>query len=132
MADLIRLEVVTPEKEVFSAMVESFVFPSVMGNTGVLYNHAPLLTVLEPGVITYRKDNAEGKLAVSTGFLELKNNVAEILVSSAELAEDIDIARAEAAAERAKERLHDKSQEIDHERAEAALKRALARLKAVQ
>ena len=132
MADLIRLEVVTPEKEVFSTMVESFVFPSVMGNTGVLYNHAPLLTVLEPGVITYRKDNAEGKLAVSTGFLELKNNVAEILVSSAELAEDIDIARAEAAAERAKERLHDKSQEIDHERAEAALKRALARLKAVQ
>ena len=64
--------------------------------------------------------------------MELKNNVAEILVSSAELAEDIDIARAEAAAERAKERLHDKSQEIDHERAEAALKRALARLKAVQ
>ncbi len=132
MADLIRLEVVTPEKEVFSTMVESFVFPSVMGNTGVLYNHAPLLTVLEPGVITYKKDNTEGKLAVSNGFLELKNNIAEILVSSAELPEEIDTARAEAAAERARERLHDKSKDIDHARAEAALKRALARLKAVQ
>ena len=103
-----------------------------MGNTGVLYNHAPLLTVLEPGVITYKKDNTEGKLAVSNGFLELKNNIAEILVSSAELPEEIDTARAEAAAERARERLHDKSKDIDHARAEAALKRALARLKAVQ
>ena len=69
---------------------------------------------------------------MSNGFLELKNNVAEILVSSAELSEDIDKARAEAAAERARERLHDKSENIDHARAEAALKRAMARLKALQ
>lgn len=132
MADLIRLEVVTPEKEVFSDMVESFIFPSVMGSTGVLYNHAPLLTVLEPGVITYKKDNEQHKIAVSTGFLELKNNVAEILVSSAERSEDIDKARAEAAAERARERLQEKAKDLDQTRAEAALKRALARLKAVE
>ena len=131
MADLIRLEVVTPEKEVFSDMVESFIFPSVMGQTGVLHNHAPLLTVLEPGVITYTKNNKKGKIAVSTGFLELKNNVAEILVSSAELAENINKARAEAALHRAQERLANKEEDIDKVRAVASLQRAMARLKAL-
>lgn len=131
MAKLIRLEIVTPEKEVFHDMVERFVLPTAMGQIGVLYNHAPLLTVVSPGVLKYYKNNKEEHIAVSTGFMELKNNEAEILVASAELAKDIDKARAEAAAERARKRLKDfKNLKIDHARAEAALKRALARLKA--
>ncbi|NLF80820.1 MAG: F0F1 ATP synthase subunit epsilon [Clostridia bacterium] len=130
MADRIRLEIVTPEKEVFHAMVESFIVPSLLGSAGILYNHAPMLAVLEPGVIKYCKDNQEHYIAVGTGFMELRNNEAEILVNTAELSRDIDIARAQAAAERAHRRLADKSANIDRARAEAALKRALARIKA--
>jgi len=132
MADRIRLEIVTPEKEVFHAMVESFTVPSLLGSAGILYNHAPMLAVLEPGVIKYRKDDQEYHISVGTGFMELKKNEAEILVSTAELAKDIDVARAQAAAERARNRLADKSANIDRTRAEAALKRALARLNAIK
>jgi F-type H+-transporting ATPase subunit epsilon len=132
MADRIRLEIVTPEKEVFHDMVESFIIPTLLGLTGVLYNHAPLLAVLEPGVLKYRKDNNEEHIAVGSGFMELKNNEAEILVDTAELAKDIDKARAMAAMDRATKRITDKSANIDHARAEAALKRAIARLHALE
>lgn len=131
MADQIRLEIVTPEKQVFHAMVESFIIPTLMGNVGILHDHAPLLTVLEPGVLKYRKDNKEEQMAVSTGFMELKDNEAEILVASAELAKDIDKTRALASADRAQKRLEDEKASLDHTRAEASLKRALARIHAL-
>jgi len=129
--DKIRLEIVTPDKEVFHNMVESFTVPAVMGSTGILYNHAPLLTVLEPGVLTYRMDGKEGCLAISRGFLEMRDNEAEILVDSAEKPEDIDVERAKASEQRARERLaQPRTSEIDRDRAEASLARALARQKA--
>jgi len=128
--DRIRLEIVTPEKQVFHALVEQFTAPAVTGSTGILYNHAPLITVLEPGVLTYKKDGVSGRVAVGKGFLEVRNNEAEILVDNAELAENIDVARALAAAERARKRLAERSANVDVHRAQAALARALARLKA--
>ncbi|MDO4581992.1 MAG: F0F1 ATP synthase subunit epsilon [Bacillota bacterium] len=128
--DRIRLEIVTPEKEVFHEMVERFSVPAEAGSTGVLYNHAPLLSVLQPGVLTYVSNGAEGRLAVGRGFLELHDNEAEILVAFAERAADIDVARAEAAKERAERRLRERSANIDVVRAEAALHRAIARLRA--
>jgi F-type H+-transporting ATPase subunit epsilon len=132
MAEQIKLEIVTPEKEIFRDMVDSFILPTAMGLIGVLSNHSPLMTVVVPGVLKYYKNNKEEHIAVSTGFMELKDNGAEILVSSAELAKNIDRARAEAAAERAKMRLADTNIKIDHARAEAALKRAMARLNALK
>ena len=130
MAEKISLEVVTPEKEVFNAMVDSIILPAVAGSTGILYNHAPLLTVLQPGVLIYRDNGQEGRIAVSNGFMELNNNVARVLVSAAENAEDIDTARALASAERARTRLAERQEGLDVVRAEASLHRALARLKA--
>ena len=115
MAEKISLEVVTPEKEVFNAMVDSIILPAVAGSTGILYNHAPLLTVLQPGVLIYRDNGQEGRI---------------VLVSAAEKAEDIDTARALASAERARTRLAERQEGLDVVRAEASLHRALARLKA--
>ena len=130
MADNIRLEVVTPDKEVFKEMVEKFSIPAIAGSTGILYNHAPLLSALKPGVIVYHKDGEDGFIAVSNGFMELKNNVAEILVSTAERSDEIDVERAQASADRARKRLEEKPDGLDVKRAEASLHRALARLSA--
>ncbi len=131
MADQIRLEVVTPEREVFHAMVESFVVPAEIGPTAILYNHAPLVTVLKQGVLRYQKDGVEGKIALGNGFLEVRENEAELLVSWAQLAEDIDVARAIAARDRARKRLREHAAGLDEARAQAALERALARLQVV-
>ena len=128
MAEQIRLEIVTPEKEVFHDMVDSFIAPALKGEVGILIGHAPLIAVIEPGVLKYKKDDQEEKIAVSSGFMELVNNEAEILVASAELAKDIDLTRAEASAQRARKRLEEKSKNLDYTRAEASLKRALARI----
>ncbi len=128
--DKIRLEIVTPDKPVFHAMVARFTVPAAAGSTGILYNHAPLITVLTPGIITYIKDGCPGKVAVGKGFLEVRDNEAEILVDSAELAENIDVARALAAAERARRRLAEHSANVDILRAQAALTRAMNRLRA--
>lgn len=130
--DKIRLEIVTPEREVFHAMVERFTAPTMLGSIGVLHNHAPLLTVLVEGVISYVKDGETGKIAVNRGFLELRDNEAEILVSTAEKAEDIDKARAIAACDRARRRLEERAAGLDGTRARAALMRALARLHALE
>ena len=131
MADQIRLEVVTPEREVFHAMGERFVVPAEIGPTAIFYNHAPLVTVLKQGVLRYQKDGVEGKIALGNGFLEVRENEAELLVSWAQLAEDIDVARAIAARDRARKRLREHAAGLDEARAQAALERALARLQVV-
>ena len=130
--DQIKLEVVTPEKEVFCGMVEDFYFPALVGETGVLRNHAPMLSIVVPGVVRFRQNGALRKMAVGRGFLDLRQNEAKLLVASAELTEDIDAARAEAARERAEKRLREQAKTLDRARAEAALARAVARLKALE
>ena len=88
--DKIYVEIVTPDKEVFRAMVESLNVPTASGMTGVLADHAPLITVISIGVLEYKTSTKSGKIAVGNGFMEVKNNEALILVKCAELAEDID------------------------------------------
>lgn len=130
--DKIRLEIVTPEREVFHGMVERFTVPTLMGSVGILHNHAPLLTVVDIGVITYVMDGDTGRVAVDHGFMEMRDNEAEILVAAAEKAADIDKARAMAAAARARRRLEEKAEGLDEVRARSALMRALARLRAIE
>jgi len=132
MADKIRLEVVTPESEIFNDLVDSFTLPIIDGRAGVLCNHAPMLAALETGVIVYNKDGKPGCIAISNGFLEVKNNEAKVLASTAELAEDIDVERAKASMERAKQRLTEKANDTDSARAAASLSRAMARLNATE
>lgn len=129
MADkTIKLEIVTPEKKVFSEEVEFVTAPGAEGLLGILPEHAPLITSLTTGIIKVKQDGKETFIASSSGFMEVKNNKITILVDTAEKSEDIDVARAKAAKERAEQRLTAKIEDVDLARAEAALKRALTRL----
>lgn len=128
-ADVIRLDIVTPAGIIFSDTVSTLQVPSALGLMGILANHAPLMTTLEIGAIKYTKEDKEHFLAVSGGFLEVKENVVIVLANSAEKAEDIDIARAISAKERAEERLaHKGTEDVDTLRAELALKRSVNRI----
>ena len=128
--DNIRLEIVTPEGQVFHQMVEWFYVPSQLGPTGILIGHAPLVTALVPGLLRLRREGREEFMVVGDGFLEMRDNEAEILVHNAEIVEEIDVERALAARERAQKRLAEHQEDLDALRAEAALARANARLSA--
>ena len=102
---------------------------------GVLYNHAPLLTALDMGILRYEKTTPQQLsqlIAVGNGLMEVNDNHVLVLVQVAEKAQDIDVQRAEAALVRAKERLASHEKEIDVQRAEASVRRAMNRIKAVQ
>lgn len=130
MADkTLKLEVVTPERKVLSEDISSLIVPAIQGSLGILPNHAPMISGLEPGVVKYKVAGDYEKMSISGGFLEVSDNKVSILANTAELAEEIDVKRAQAAKERAEKRLHDRTG-VDVLRAEMALKRAIARLKA--
>lgn len=128
MADM-RLEIITAERVVYSDDVAILVAPGVDGEIGILPNHAPLLTVLQPGEIRVVKDGNESFIVVSGGFLEVIGNKVTILADTAEHAEEIDEERAQAALERAKERIEAAPAEVDLERALASIRRSQARIK---
>ena len=124
------LEIITPERRVLSEEVTSLVVPTADGYVGVLAHHAPMVAGVAIGVLRYRRDDAWHAVAVSGGFMEVADNRAVVLARTAELAGEIDVMRAEAALQRARERLADRSAGIDHTRAENAMLRALARIRA--
>jgi F-type H+-transporting ATPase subunit epsilon len=130
MANVIKMEVVTPERVVVQAEVDSLVAPAIEGYLGVLPGHAPLLTGLSIGVVRYRKGDQEECLSVCGGFMEVARDQVVILADTAEKAGEVDIDRALRAKSRAEERLRTRPEGLDQSRAEAALRRALARLNA--
>ena len=118
----------TPERPIVHDDVDEVVLPGEDGAIGVLPGHAPLLAALKAGEIWYRK-GAEKKYAfIAKGFAEIVPERVSVLAHVAERAEDIDLARAEAAKRRAEERITKPSSEIDIERARVALLRALTRV----
>lgn len=125
------LEILTPSKKVFEGNVLSVTLPGTVGEFQVLFNHAPIISTLEIGRLKVKTaDGQEMLYSVSNGVAEILNNKALILVKSIEDVTEIDVSRAEKAAERARKRLSEKhNQEIDFSRAEAALNRALNRIK---
>ena len=128
----IRLEIVTPEKMVFSDDVDVIQAWGVEGQLGILPHHAPLMTMLQPGDLVFRKEGKEEALTISGGFLEVRPDKVVILADACERAEEIDVARAEAAKQRAQEALKTAATEVDAAAAEAALRRSLARLRAAE
>ena len=128
MADTFQLEIVTPEKMVVRDVAEEMQIPGKNGYLGVLPGHAPLITELAVGEISYRKGNETQYLAVAWGFAEVLPERVVILAETAERPEEIDVKRAEEAKQRAEERLKSGSTEIDFTRAEDALQRAESRL----
>jgi F-type H+-transporting ATPase subunit epsilon len=128
----IKLDVVTAERLVYSDEVDIVIAPGVDGELAILPRHAPLMTMLKPGELRTRIGADEQSLVITGGFLEVRPDRVTILADAAERAEEIDIARAEAAKKRAEERLTKRTTEVDLARAEAALQRSLARLKVAE
>jgi F-type H+-transporting ATPase subunit epsilon len=128
MADTFEFEIVTPDKMVLKDVAEQMQIPAKNGYIGVLPGHAPLITELAIGEISYTAHGAIHYLAVAWGFAEVLPNKVTILAESAEKPEDIDLARAQEAKKRAEERLHADGPELDYERALNAVKRADVRL----
>ena len=129
---LLQLDVVTPEGTVVSDQAEIVVAPGYLGEFGVLFNHIPFLAQLQPGDLRYRRGNKTEHLAVSGGYAEVLPTKVTVLATAAERAQDINVARARAAKERAELRLKERQEQTDFARAEVALKRALARLKVAE
>lgn len=131
----IHLEVVTPTGPIVSDEVDIVTAPGYGGEFGVLANHAPFLSTIKIGTLSFKKDKQVRHLMVSGGFSEVSNNKITFLVESAEYGHDIDVDRAMRAKERAEKRLAQAMQQtekINRARAEAALQRALARLRTAE
>lgn len=125
----LRLDIVTAERVVYSQDVDMVIAPGVEGQLGILPHHAPLMTTLQAGELRVKRGGEEDSLAISGGFLEVRPDRVIVLADAAERAEEIDMARAEAAKQRAEQRLTDRhAPGLDEARAESALRRALARL----
>jgi F-type H+-transporting ATPase subunit epsilon len=127
MADTIQLEIVTPERLVVNEAVEYIEIPGKTGYIGVLPGHAPLISELAAGELTYRIGNQTKRVAVAWGFAEVLQTKVTILAETAEKAEEIDSARAEAAKNKAEVVLQKAGADGNAE-ANAALERATARL----
>jgi F-type H+-transporting ATPase subunit epsilon len=127
----LKVDIVTAERVVLSEEgVDRLIVPGIEGELGVLPLHAPLLTTIKPGVLRVVKGEEETTMAITGGFIEVRENQVTILADAAERGEEIDVARVEAARRRAEERIASREATVDIVKAEMALKRALARLKA--
>ncbi|GIO07405.1 ATP synthase epsilon chain [Brevibacillus reuszeri] len=123
------VEVVTPERVVYSGQAEMVIARGVQGDLGILPNHMPLVSPLKIAPVRIKTEgDKEVLMAVSGGFMEVRGDKVTILAETAELPGDIDVERAKAAKARAEKRLAEKYAELDVLRAERALQRAMARL----
>jgi F-type H+-transporting ATPase subunit epsilon len=132
VADTFQLEIVTPEKKVVDTAAEQAQIPGKNGYLGVLPGHAPLITELAVGAITFRFGANEQRLAVAWGFAEVLPDKVTILAESAERPSEIDVQRARKAKERAEQLLTSGDPNVDVERALDALHRAETRLEVAQ
>ncbi len=129
----LSVHIVTAEKEVYAdEAVDEVVAPGSEGEFTVLPQHAPLLTMIKPGIMRVIKGGQEEDLAITGGFLEVRDDRVTILADAVERAEEIDIARAEEARKRAERSLADRTSREHDIEAQAALQRALLRIKAVE
>lgn len=129
----LSLEIVTPARQVLSGQVESVTLTGVEGEFCVLPQHIPLLSALQVGSMSYRLDGKRHYAYVGGGFVEVTRQRVLVLAEVAELPEEIDVARAMRAGERARTRLTQiRQEEWDFQRAQAALQRSLSRIKVHQ
>lgn len=128
MVEGFQLEIVTPEKQLVSDTAEEVQIPGKGGYLGILPGHAPLITELAVGEITYRTGGQPHYLSVAWGFAEVLPNKVTILAEAAERPDEIDVRRAQEAKQRAEQRLKSQDPNTDYERALGALKRADVRL----
>jgi F-type H+-transporting ATPase subunit epsilon len=128
MANMLKLEIVTPDARTYSDDVEMVTLPGVEGEMGVYPQHVPLMTQLVPGEITVRKDGQDLYLAVGEGFVEITAERVAILTDMAVRAEQIDEAKAEEAKRKAEARLTEKLDEAETVMVSAMLAQSVAQL----
>ena len=132
MADTLQLEVATPERALVRELVTDLQIPGKNGYIGILPGHAPLLGLLGIGMMTYVADGRKRYLSVHQGFLEVLEDHVRVLADVAERAEEIDVQRAKAAFERARQEGMNPALGVDPAAALFAMARAQARLEAAQ
>jgi F-type H+-transporting ATPase subunit epsilon len=130
LPEAIQLIVVTPERQLLRQTVVNVEVPGLDGQLGILPGHAPLMTELGIGELTYwtSKTSQPVALAVISGFCEVLPDRVTVLAETAERAEEIDLARAEAAKARAEKTLASGDSNLDWDRAGIALQRSLIRI----
>ncbi len=132
MADMFQFEIVTPDRMVAQDHAEEMQIPGKNGYLGILPGHAPLITELDVGEISYRLNGITEHLAMAWGFAEVLPDKVTILAETAERAEEIDVPRARQALERAEQRLHSGDPNTNYTRALNALRRAQVRLEVAE
>lgn len=128
LPEKIKLDIVTPDRLLFSGEVDEVSVPGVEGYLGILPGHAPLLSELKIGEVMYRQGEKRTYLFCSWGFLEVLPDRVSVLAELAERAEDINVNRAEVSKDRAEKRLKSTRTDVDFERARIALEKAIIRL----
>ena len=130
MADKIHFQIATADGVVCDSMVCYALVPLSDGDVGVLSDHAPMIGALKEGVVKYVSEGEDHFAAISGGVLSVADNEVILLARTAERAETIDLARAQASERRARQRLESRAANVDLKRAELSLQRAIAREKA--
>ncbi|MFD0957860.1 F0F1 ATP synthase subunit epsilon [Paenibacillus chungangensis] len=126
------VEIVTPERKVYEETANMVSVTGVEGELGIMPNHIPLVTPLRIAPVTIKRDGKTDVIAVNGGFIEVRKDKIVILAESAELPGDINVERAQAAKQRAEQRLNAQRDEVDFRRAEMSLQRAMNRLNVKQ
>ena len=133
MAEMLRLEMVTPYKQVLAVDVDEVTAPGTLGEFGILPGHTPLLTTLKIGELTYRIGTEIFHVAVNWGYVEVENDKVTVLVETAEPADQIDLVRAKEALSRAETAIKSMSPEdVEFVQMEASLERALIRIQVAE
>ncbi|MDR1726680.1 MAG: F0F1 ATP synthase subunit epsilon [Acidobacteriota bacterium] len=132
LPEKIHLEIVTPDKQVYSGNVESILVPAQTGYMGILPGHAPLLAELGIGDIEFTADGVTECVACSWGFIEVLPDRVVLLAQEAELSSDIDLKRAEEAKARAEKLLASGDPDVDYAATELAVLRAMSRINAAK
>lgn len=126
------LKIITPNRTFFEGEVQMVEFNTTEGEIGIYKGHIPMTVIISPGILTVTQEEGIREAALHAGFAEITQEKVTILAEIAEWPEEIDAARAEAAKERAEERLQSKTPETDIARAETALRRAMARIEVIK
>ncbi len=123
-----QLKIITPERMFYEGLAEMIEFNTTEGAIGIYKNHIPMTVIIKPGVLTITDGEEKKEAALHAGFVEILQDKVTILAEVIEWPDEIDEKRAEAAYERAKERIQGKDPKTDIARAETALLRAMARI----
>lgn len=126
------LKIITPDRVFYEDTVEMVEFNTIEGEVGIYAKHVPTTMIIAPGILTITKDGATKDAALHAGFAEVLTDQVTIMAEVVEWPEEIDVERAEAARERAENRLKEKADGLDSVRAEAALARSIARIHVVK